>query len=156
LHAKIAGVNTEPTLGLTIPPRLFPGERVLYFQPWLRAVTSKSLPSYRIAPGIPVLEEMALYVTDRRLLLAAWLMRLVRFEWSAWFGNQDESADRDWIREVSVGRSSLLGRYVQLVTYDPVKHWYRSLQAQVRFFVKDPDSLYRLLSERLGAPAPGA
>lgn len=149
-------MKTESKVSLNLLPRLLAGERVLHCQPWLWAASGMSLPSYRVSLSLPLVQEMGLYVTDRRVLLSCWLFRLIRLEWAAWLVRKDESADQDSIKEVSVGRSPLLGRYLQLVTYDPVKHWWRSREARVRLFMKNPEPLFRFLTEALRGATPGS
>jgi hypothetical protein len=148
-------MRTESQVSLSLLPRLFTGEKILHCQPWLWAASGKSLPSYRVSLSLPLVQEMGLYVTDRRVLLCGWLFRLIRFEWAAWFPGKGGSADQDSVTEVSVGRSPLLGRYLQLVTYDPVEHWWRSREARVRLFMKNPEPLCRILTEALQGAASG-
>ena len=125
-------MTTGLKASLKPPPRLLAGERVLYFKPVVWAASGKSLPSYRFSLRLPLIQEMGLYITDRRVVLSCWLLRLVHVEWMAWFGSKDGNADRDQIEEVSVGRNPVLGQYLQLATYDPVKHWWRSRKARIR------------------------
>jgi hypothetical protein len=148
-------MTTESRVGLSLLPRLFAGERVLYSRSWLWAASGKSLPSYRISFSLPLVQEMGLCITDKRVLLPCWLFRLIRFEWAAWFDVKDANADQDRVNGVSVGRAPLLGPYLQLVTYNPVRHWWRSCEARIRLFMKNPEPLCRLLQEQLGVPAPG-
>jgi hypothetical protein len=149
-------MTTGLKVSLNLPPRLLAGEKVIYFQPCVWAASGKSLPSYRMSLSLPLIQEMGLYVTDRRVFLPCWLLRLVRFEWAAWFRSEDKSADQDQIEEVSVGRNLLLGRYLQLVTYDPVKHWWRSRKARIWLFMKDPESVCRLITEALRPTTPSS
>ena len=148
-------MKTESCVSFHLLPRLLAGERVIHCQPWLWAASGKSLPSYRVSVSLPLLQEMGFYVTDRRLLLTCWLFRLVRFDWVAWFGRKEDSADQDSIKEVSVGRSPVLGRYLQIVTYNPVEHWWRSREGRIRLFMKKPEPLCRWLTEALRAAPPG-
>ena len=141
---------------LNLFPRFLAGERVLHCQPWLWASSGKSLPSYRVSLSFPFVHEMGLCLTDRRVLLSCCLFRLIRVEWTAWLGSRAASADGDSIKEVSVGRSSWLGRYLQLVTYDPVEHWWRSREARIRFFMKNPEPLCRLIAEALEKATSGS
>ena len=149
-------MNGESRFSLNLLPRLAAGERILHSQPWLWAASGKSLPSYRVSVSVPLVQEMGLCVTDRRVVLCAWVLRLFRFEWVAWFERQDQFADQDSIKEISVGRSRLFGRYLQLVTHDPVKHWWRSCETRVRLYMKNPESLSQSLNETLRMATPGS
>ena len=148
-------MTTEMKVGVSLPPRLQAGERVLYFKPIVWAASGKSLPSYRLSLWLPFVQEMGLYITDRRVFLPCWLFRLFRFEWTAWLTGADQSTDQDHLETAAVGRKPFVGPYLELVTCNPVKHWWRSRNARVRLFMKDPDPLCRLLGERLRAVSPG-
>jgi hypothetical protein len=149
-------MKTESSVSFHLLPRLLAGERVVHCQPWLWVASTKSLPSYRVSESLPLLQEMGFYHTQRRRLLTCWLFRLVRFDWVAWFGRREDGAERDSIKEVSVGRSPVLGRYLQIVTCNPVKHWWRSCEGRIRLFMENPEPLYRWLTEALRAAPPGA
>jgi len=149
-------MKTESSVSFHLLPRLLAGERVIHCQSWLWVAPTKSLPSYRVSVSLPLLQEMGCYLTDRRLLLTCWLFRLVRFDWVAWFGRREDGAERDSIKEVSVGRSPILGRYLQIVTCNPVKHWWRSCEGRIRLFMENPEPLNRWLTEALRAAPSGA
>jgi hypothetical protein len=144
----------ELKVSLTLPPRLLAGEKVFHFKPIVWAASGKSLPNYRLSVSLPLIQEMALYVTDRRVLLPCWLLRLVRFEWSAWFAGEDQTADQDRLETVAVGRSAAFGPYLELVTCNPVEHWWRSRKARIRLFMKSPEPVCHLIFEALGATNP--
>jgi len=119
------------------------------------AVSGKSLPSYRISLEVPLLQDISLYVTDQRVLLSGWVLRLLRVDWTGWFAVEDTSGDWDRITEVPVGRKPLFGQYLQLVTHNPVRHWWRSHEARIRLFMRNPEPLCRMLQQRLDAPPSG-
>ena len=137
-------------------PRLEPGEKVLYFKSILWAVTGKSLPSYRASFSCPPIQEMGLYVTDRRVFLPGWVLRIFRVEWMAWFAETHKIADRDYVEAVSVGRNRLFGPYLELITCNPVQHWWRSRKARIRLFLKSPEPVCRLITETLAPTNPGS
>jgi hypothetical protein len=136
-------------IGVGLLPRLLADEKVLHVQPWVRAVSGKSWPSYRVSWSVPLIQEMGLYVTDRRVVLVCWLFRLLRLEWAAWFEVEEEGADQDQIQDVSVGRRSLGGDYLQITTRNPVRHWLRSPEARIRIGVKEPEVVGRLIRSAL-------
>ena len=146
------------TTGLKVRAGLLPplqvGESVLYSRPCVWIASGKSFPSYRVTFSLPFIQEMGLYVTNRRVLLPYWLLRLVRLDWAAWFRGNDRAGDQDQIEEVSVGRSLLLGPYLQLTTCNPVGHWWRSRTARIRLYMKEPEPVCNLISERLLSASP--
>ena len=145
---------SELKVSLSLPVRLLAGERVLYFKPIVWGASGKSLPSYRLSLSLPLIQEMGLYITDRRVLLPCWLLRLVRFEWTAWFTGEDQTADEDHLESVAVGCNAFFGPYLELITCNPVGHWWRSRQARIRLFMKNPEPVCRLISEALGPATP--
>ena len=99
---------------------------------------------------------MGFYVTDRRVYLPAWVLRIFRVEWMAWFAETDKTAGHDCVQAVSVGRNRLLGPYLELITSNRVQHWWRSPKARIRLFMKSPDPVCRLITEALAQlKAPG-
>ena len=136
-------------VSLNLLPRLRTGEKVLYFKPWIWAASAKSLPSYRIFFIIPIVQEAGLYVTDRRVLIVYTLFRLVALEFSAWFEGKAESDDRERVKDVNVGRHSLCGSYLELLTYNPTKFRLRSHECRIRYYMSDPEPIYRAISEAM-------
>ncbi len=130
-------------------PKLLPGEKVLLFKPWLWFVSGKSLPSYRIFFPIPILCEAGLYITDRRVLLVAYLFRLFIQENSLWFKDKGKLEDNESIEEISVGRNFLLGKYLEIVSEISPIPWYRSRRARLRFYMKDAEAAHILITEAM-------
>ncbi len=94
-------MKSDPAVSFTLLARFLAGETVLYSQPWLWAVSAKSLPSYRISVGIPLLQEISLCVTDQRVLLSRWICsNCCQVDWAAWLAVEDAAADQDRITEV--------------------------------------------------------
>jgi hypothetical protein len=145
---------SELKVSLSLPVRLRAGERVLYFKSIVWAASGKSLPSYRLSLSLPLIQEMGLYITDRRVLLPCWLLRLVRIEWTAWFTGENKTTGEDQLETVAVGRNAFLGPYLELITCNPVDHWWRSRKARIRLFMKNPEPVCRLISEALGPATP--
>ena len=147
-------MTTQMKVGVSLPPRLQAGERVLYFKPVVWAASGKSLPSYRLSLWLPFVQEMGLYITDRRVFLPCCLFRLFRVEWSAWLTRADQNTDQDHLETAAVGRKPFGGSYLELITSNSVKHWWRAEKARVRLFMKDPETLCRLLGDRLRVVTP--
>ena len=125
-------------------PSLLPGEKVLFFKRWVWGLSAKSPPSYRIFWSAPPLWEAGLYVTDRRLLLVVHLFRLLTQQVSLWL--HEEEGD-EYVKDVSVGRSRLFGPYLEVVSENPTKEWFRSPRCRSRFFMRDPESLRGIIAE---------
>ncbi|MBI5388284.1 MAG: protein kinase [Verrucomicrobia bacterium] len=124
---------------------LLPGERVLQFKKWIWGISAKSPPSYRLFFSLPPLLEAGLYITDRRVVLISTLVRLLSQEVSVWFPTQAKSEDRDWLKEASTGQNRF-GRYVELISEDARKHWYRSREMRLRFYTRAPALLQQAIT----------
>ena len=135
--------------GFNLLPRLLPGEKVLLFKKWIWAASGKCSPSYRLFFGLPPLWELGLYVTHRRLVHVSFLCRLMMQEFSQWFEQEAPPGDQELVREVSVARNPLFGPYLEVISEDPGKHWYRAHRLRVRLFTKDAARLCAAISEAM-------
>lgn len=133
-------------LGFGMLPNILPGEKVLGSKKWIWALSAKSLPSYRLFFSLPPLWEAGVYVTDRRILFVAFLVGLIRQEVSLWFEGRAEPGDRDFVQDISSGKGRLLGPYLEVVSLNTRKHWYRSPRLRVRLFTKHPELLRQTMS----------
>jgi len=136
-------------------PSLLPGEKVLFFKRWVWGLSAKSPPSYRIFWSAPPLWEAGLYVTERRLLLVVHLFRLLTQQVSLWLDGQHQPGGHECVEDVSVGRSRLFGPYLEVVSENPTKEWFRSPRCRSRFFMRDPESLRRIIAEARSPSASG-
>ena len=130
-------------------PALQPGETVLLFKKWVWAMSTKSLPSYRVFASLPPLCEAGLYITNRRVLVLASVFRLLTQEISQWHAGFAEGGDSDVIRRVELGRSSLVGPYLEIVSTTAEQHWYRSPDLRVRLYIRNAEDARRIIAEYL-------
>jgi hypothetical protein len=73
----------------------------------------------------------------------------MRQELSQWFEGNQEPGDDETAKDVSVGRGRLLGPYLEIVSESGVKRWYRSPKARLRLFMKNPESVRRIIAEEM-------
>jgi len=99
---------------------------------------------------------MGLYITDRRILLPVWVLRIFRVEWMAWYAGRDETLDADYLESVAVGRNAFFGTYLELITWNPVEHWWCSRKARIRLFMRNPEPVCRVITEALAPIIPGS
>lgn len=136
-------------------PSIGAEERVLYFKNWLWAASGKSLPSYRLFFSLPPLWEAGFYVTDRRVLLMSHVLRLFTFEISQWYQGADAADDEEFVRSTRVGRHRVLGPFLEVVSHNPVKRWYRSHELRIRFFIRNPEIAEQIISDAMAAISRG-
>ncbi len=143
LDERILGVRCR----FDLTPGLLPGERVLVVRRWVWAGSFRSLPSYRVFFSLPPLWEVGLYITDHRLLVVSYLFRLLTTEFSQWYEGKADPGDHDIIQEARVGRSSIGGSFLEIISDNPKRRWWRSSKARIRLFMGDADSTYRVISQ---------
>jgi len=134
-----------------VHPCFQPGEQVLVSKPWLWFSSAKSLPAYRVLVSLPPLWEAGMYVTDRRILLVAHVLRLVALESSTGLVDGGDPIENERVREVRTARHWLWGPYLEIISENGRKHWYRSRLLRLRVYSKDSESLAKTI---LGAMKP--
>ena len=137
-------------------PALQPGETVLLVKKWVWATSTKSPPSRRIFCSLPPVCEAGLYITNRRVLVLASVFRLLTQEVSQWHAGFAEGGDSDVIRRVELGRSSLVGPYLDVVSTSAKKHWYRSPELRLRLYIRNAEEACRLIAECVDTAATAA
>jgi len=139
-----------PLMGLRLKvnlhPFFHPGEKALFTEPWVWLMSWKSFPNFRVTFSIPPLSEAGMYVTDRRVLLIFHLFRIVTMESSFYLDENAQTGGNDCLKEVTVGHSRLFGPYLQMISENPQKKWYRSTRARIRIFMRNPESLRRIIT----------
>jgi hypothetical protein len=136
---------------LSGPSPLLPGETSLHTQKWLRLVSSKTSPGYRIAHNLWPLWTIRLVVTDRRCRCLATLLLFFTQEIDMWYPGRNPEGDTETVTGVSVGKG-FWGRYLEIASRDPnrKKTWYRSPELRLRFYFKDPERVEALICEAMG------
>ena len=137
-------------VSLNMLPSFLAGEKVLFFKRWVWAGSFESWPTcYRWNFSIPPLTEQGLYVTDRRVLDVIYIFRIIKLEYSLWFEAGGGPGDNEFVKEVNVGKSWIVGPYLEVVSESAVKQWWRSRRLQSRFFIKNPESVRKIIAETM-------
>jgi hypothetical protein len=124
------------------PSPLLTGETVVLEQHRFRAVSSTTVPSYRIGFDLPPLWRIRLVVTNRRCLMLADVFHSMTQEIGMWFPGRNPADDPETITKVSC-QTGLFGRCVEIRTHNPKRRqrWLSSPDLTLRFFLKDPERL---------------
>jgi hypothetical protein len=146
---------TDIPTSLSMLPSFLPGEKVLFFKRWVWAASAKTRPiyyNYRWWFSLPPLLEHGLYVTDRRVLHVYYIFRIIKCEFSQWFEGKQEPPVNELVKDVSCGKSRLLGPYLDIVSENLVKQRFRPPQVQVRIrlYMRDPAFVCQIISEAMG------
>jgi len=144
-----AGRIFGPPASLNMLPSFLLGEKVLFLKRWVLAASGRSGLYYRWSFSIPPVMEQGLYVTDRRVLVVFYIFRTIKFEYSLWFEGRGKPVDNEVVKEVNVGKSWIVGPYLEIVSESSVKQWCRSRRCQVRIFMKNPESMRRVITEMI-------
>ncbi|MBA4148135.1 MAG: protein kinase [Verrucomicrobia bacterium] len=127
-------------------PALLPGERVLHFKKWLWAMSSKSIPGYRLFFSFPPFWDAGFYVTDRRVIVVSSIFRLLYQDFSIWFSQDIKAPNVDVLKGVSVGRG-FFGSYLETISEASEPGWYRSSGLRVRIYTRETEALQKIISD---------
>jgi hypothetical protein len=84
------------------------------------------------------------------VLTVTYLFRLLAAEFSQWFEGKADPEDHDIIQEARVGRNALVGRFLEIVSSNPQKRWWRSTKARMRLFMREAQSAHGLIAQAAG------
>jgi hypothetical protein len=135
-------------------PAFLAGEKVLFFKRWVWAASGKLRPiyyGYRVWVSLPPLLEHGLYVTDRRVLHVYYFFRIIEFEFSQWFEGKQKPPDNELVKDASCGKNLLLGHYLDVVSENLVKQWFRPLHVpvRIRLYMRNPAFVCQIISEAI-------
>jgi hypothetical protein len=130
-------------------PTLQPGEKVLFVKKWVGFCTCLSSPNYRWSFSLPPVLEQGLYVTDRRVLHIWHVFRLLTQEFDQWFEVKSQVPDTELIKEANSGRNWLCGPYLEIVSENSSRLWYRSQRARMRLYMRNPKSACQIIAEAI-------
>ena len=142
-------------MGITLlklgrPTPLWGGETVLLEQRRFRAVSSTTLPSYRIGFNLPPLWRISLLVTNRRCLVLTDFFHCMTQEIGMWYPGQNPDNDPETITKVSC-QTGLFGRCLEIQTHNPDRRrrWLWSPNLTLRFFLKNPEVIEAVIFQQM-------
>jgi hypothetical protein len=91
-----------------------------------------------------------LTASERRILILVSLFRLVTQEVSLWLGDFARP-DEDEIHGSSVGKGSVLGSYLDVMTTNDGTHWLRSTDLRVRMYTRHAHQAHAIISQLLAS-----
>lgn len=123
-----------------------PGEKVYHEIRRVGLCSSYSPPSSSLAFSIPFFLRMSLHITDRRVVLLAWMFGLLVQEYSAWFPDCSPENDTEIVKSARLGHARIAGPYLEIITgNDHRQGWHRFLcspEIRGRYYMKSPEPLY--------------
>lgn len=148
-------------MGITLlkmggPSALLPDERVALEQRSFRAVSSTTLPSYRIGFSLPPLWRISLLITDSRCIVVTDLFHCMTQEVGMWYPGRNPEDDPETITGVRA-TSGIFGRCLEIRTHNPKRRqrWLWSPDMTLRFFLSDPGSLKAVIAQQMAQSGSG-
>ena len=137
-------------LKLGKPSPLLPDEHVVHEQRSFRAVSSTTLPSYRIGFDLPPLWRIKLLVTNRRCLVLTDLFHCVTQEIGMWYPGRNPDGDPEAVTGVCC-TNGLFGRCLEIRSHNPTRRqrWLWSPDLTLRFFLKEPEPIEAAIREQM-------
>jgi hypothetical protein len=97
-------------------PSLEPGETLRLHVPDVRGAIGRSGLSYRMTASTPLVQDIDLFITDRRVIVRAELfLGLFDADYLAWFPSATAPAAGDILRQATLDNGGLLGPSLTLV-----------------------------------------
>ena len=144
-------------MGITLlkigKPSLLPSsEATLYERSRFRAVSSTTLPSYRIGFNLPPLWRISLVVTNRRCLVRTDLFHCMTQEIGMWYPGQNPADDLETITSVRC-ETGLFGRCLEIRSRNPGRRqrWLWSPDLTLRFFFREPEPVESAIKQAMGS-----
>lgn len=142
-------------MGITLlkigkPAPLSREETVLAEEIRFRAVSSTTLPSYRIGFNFPPFWRTRLLVTNRRCLVYTDFIHCLTQEIGMWFPGQNPADDPEVITGVSCQRG-IFGKCLEIRTRNPrrTQRWLWSPDLTLRFFMDQPERLEMIIMAQM-------
>lgn len=138
-------------LGRSTP--LLPGETVLLEQRRFWAISSKTLPSYRVGFNLRPFWGVRLLVTDRRCLVLTDFLYCMSQEIGLWYPGRNPEGDPETITRVSC-RQGCFGKCLEICSNNPkrTQRWLWSPELTLRFFLKEPEPIEVALLAAMNVP----
>lgn len=98
------------------PPALLDGDSLRLHVPAVRGALARSGPTYRGTVSIPIIQDIDLFITDRRVIVRADLfLGLFDADHIAWLPTGSPPAGSDVLLSASVSEQGVLGPALRLV-----------------------------------------
>lgn len=125
-------------------PSLQAGERLLAAEPDVGLTIYQSGINFRAAPTLPLVQNVGLYVTNRRAILRGEIfMNLYDKDVDFWLPRHAPNPGDETIVSVSVERGALMGDCLRIATRADRDHLLRAKDAVFQIFTANAESLAR-------------
>ncbi|MBK8006500.1 MAG: hypothetical protein IPK12_22120 [Gemmatimonadetes bacterium] len=97
-------------------PPLEPGEALRLHAPAIRGAVARSGPSFRATVSLPVVQDLDLFITDRRIIVRAEIfLGLFESDYIAWYPRADRPTESDVLTHVYLTPDGPMGPLLTLV-----------------------------------------
>jgi hypothetical protein len=134
-------------------PKLQPGEAQRFHASSVRGVIGRSGPTYRATTSVPFIQDIDLFITDRRVIVRAeLLLGLFDADYSAWFPESSQPAGEDGLRSASLEESAILGPSLTLVATTGSRTIWRGPEMRLQLFLPEAKAALAALPAGIAAP----
>jgi hypothetical protein len=127
-------------------PELLPGETIRFQSASVRAAMAHSGPSHRGTASIPLVQDILLYLTDRRLIVRAEIfMGLFDSDFVAWFPASASGQRGDVLRSARALEVPVLGAGLEILTENERPHLLRGRGMRLQLFFPEAARALSLL-----------
>lgn len=121
-------------------PLLAPGETLRLHASSVRGAVARSGPTFRATTSIPLIQDIDLFITDRRVIVRAELfLGLFDADYVAWLPGEFASTDADILRSASVDEQRVLGPSLVLVATTGRPSLWRGPELRLQIFLPNAD-----------------
>lgn len=119
-------------------PELLPGEKIRFQSQSVRAAMGHSGVTHRGTASIPLVQDIGLFVTDRRLIVRAEIfMGLFDSDFVAWFPDAARGDGGDTLRSARVLDVPVLGACLEVQTETDRPHLLRARKLKLQLMLPD-------------------
>ena len=117
-------------------PTLAPGETLRLHASSVRGAVARSGPTFRATASIPLIQDIDLFITDRRVIVRAELfLGLFDADYVAWLPGEYATTDTDTLKSVSIDEQRVLGPSLTLVAATARPGLWRGPELRLQLFL---------------------
>ena len=90
-----------------------------------------------------------MFITDQRVLHIAHIFRLITIEFDQWVEGNEGRKGTELIKTARANRHWLCGPYLEIVSENTKSLWFRSRQARMRLYMRNAESVFRIINETM-------
>lgn len=119
-------------------PTLDSGEALRFHAPAIQGAVARSGPTFRATVSIPVIQDLDLFITDRRIIVRAELfLGLFEADYIAWFPGATRPAEADVLTAATLTADGPMGPHLNLVARTARPSLLRGPELELALYLPD-------------------